>query len=67
MQALLPRAVEVRTDPELMPSPDAAAATAQRAGRSPRELFADYLDSIGHADDGVRDLFDDLYEEVIAP
>jgi DNA repair protein SbcD/Mre11 len=66
VQALLPRAVEVRIDPELMPSPDAATQTAQRAGRSPRELFADYLDSIGHADDGVRDLFDDLYEEVHA-
>jgi exonuclease SbcD len=64
VQALLPRAVEVRIDPELVPGAGASVRTAQRAGRSPRELFADYLDSIGHADDGVRGLFDELYEEV---
>jgi exonuclease SbcD len=64
VQALLPRAVEVRIDPEMMPGSATAARTAARAGRSPRELFADYLDSIGHCDDGVRELFDDLYEEV---
>ncbi|GAA4731560.1 exonuclease SbcCD subunit D [Phytohabitans rumicis] len=64
VQALLPRALEVRIDPDMLPSSDAAARAAQRSGRSPRELFADYLDSRGHADDGVRDLFDKLYEEV---
>ncbi len=37
---------------------------AQRAGRSPRELFGDYLDSRGNAEDGVRELFDELYDEV---
>jgi DNA repair protein SbcD/Mre11 len=66
VQALLRRAVEVRIDPEMMPGSAAAARSAQRAGRSPRELFADYLDSIGHSDDGVRELFDQLYEEVHA-
>jgi exonuclease SbcD len=64
VQALLPRAVEVRIDPEMMPGFGTATGTAQRAGRSPRELFADYLDSIGHSDEGVRGLFDQLYEEV---
>jgi exonuclease SbcD len=62
VQELLPRALEVRIDPELLPNPGTAR-TVRRAGRSPRELFADYLDSRGHADDGVRELFDELYEE----
>lgn len=62
VQQLLPRALEVRIDPELLPPPGAAR-PARRAGRSPRELFADYLESRGHADDGVRELFDELYEE----
>ncbi|MFI6132449.1 exonuclease SbcCD subunit D [Micromonospora sp. NPDC051141] len=64
VQELLPRALEIRIDPELMPTPGSGARTAQRAGRSPRELFADYLGSRGHADDGVRELFDELLEEV---
>jgi DNA repair protein SbcD/Mre11 len=64
VQALLPRAVEVRIDPEMISGSGSSASAAQRAGRSPRELFADYLDSIGHADEGVRELFDELYEEV---
>jgi exonuclease SbcD len=62
VQALLPRALEVRIDPDMVPD-NTATRAAQRAGRSPRELFADYLDSRGHADDGVRELFDELYAE----
>jgi DNA repair protein SbcD/Mre11 len=64
VQQLLPRAVEVRIDPDMIPGAGSGASAAQRAGRSPRQLFADYLDSIGHSDDGVRELFDELYEEV---
>jgi exonuclease SbcD len=64
VQELLPRALEIRIDPELIPAPGSGARTAQRAGRSPRELFADYLGSRGHDDDGVRELFDELFEEV---
>ncbi|SDY45701.1 Exodeoxyribonuclease I subunit D [Micromonospora pattaloongensis] len=64
VQALLPRAVEVRIDPEMMPTTQSSARAAQRAGRSPRELFGDYLEQRGHVDDGVRELFDTLYEEV---
>ncbi|MFI7022322.1 exonuclease SbcCD subunit D [Micromonospora sp. NPDC049900] len=64
VQELLPRALEIRIDPELVPAPGSGTRIAQRAGRSPRQLFADYLDSRGHADDGVRELFDELIEEV---
>ena len=66
VQELLPNALEVRVDPDMVP--DAAGARmAQRAGRSPRELFGDYLDSRGHADEGVQELFDTLYDEVSSP
>ncbi|QDY07239.1 exonuclease SbcCD subunit D [Micromonospora sp. HM134] len=64
VQELFPRALEIRIDPELLPAPGSGTRVAQRAGRSPRELFADYLGSRGHEDDGVRDLFDELLEEV---
>jgi DNA repair protein SbcD/Mre11 len=65
VQALLPRALEVRIDPEFAPPRAGTSPAARRAGRSPRDLFADYLDRAGHGeDDGVRDLFDRLYEEV---
>jgi exonuclease SbcD len=62
VQELLPNALEVRIDPEMMPK--AGERMAQRAGRSPRQLFGDYLDSRGNAEDGVRELFDELYDEV---
>jgi exonuclease SbcD len=64
VQQLLPRALEVRIDPELVAASAVGARTAPRAGRSPRDLFADYLASRGHTDDGVRELFDELLEEV---
>ena len=62
VQELLPNALEVRVDPDMLP--EAKQEVAQRAGRSPRELFADYLDSRGTTEEGVRELFDELYEEV---
>jgi exonuclease SbcD len=65
VQELLPRALEVRVDPEMLPA-RGAPRVARRTGRSPRELFADYLRDAGHADDGVRELFDELHEEVEA-
>jgi exonuclease SbcD len=64
VQDLLPRALEVRIDPELLPAAGATGRTAARAGRSPTQLFADYLAARGHADDRVQDLFEELYEEV---
>jgi exonuclease SbcD len=63
VQELLPNALEVRIDPDMVPDPRSRQA-AQRAGRSPRQLFADYLDSRGAGEEGVRELFDELYEEV---
>jgi DNA repair protein SbcD/Mre11 len=63
VQELLPNALEVRIDPDMMPD-RTAAHLAERAGRSPRQLFRDYLDSRGTAEDGVRELFDELYDEV---
>ncbi|NLU80414.1 exonuclease SbcCD subunit D [Micromonospora sp. HNM0581] len=64
VQQLLPGALEIRIDPELVPAPGTGTRVAQRSGRSPGQLFADYLDSRGHADEGVRELFDELIEEV---
>ncbi|GIJ80327.1 Exodeoxyribonuclease I subunit D [Micromonospora phaseoli] len=64
VQQLFPRALEIRIDPELVPTPGSGTRVAQRSGRSPRQLFADYLDSRGHADEGVQELFDELFEEV---
>jgi DNA repair protein SbcD/Mre11 len=68
VQELLPRALEVRIDPAVLAAatPDADQPRAQRAGRSPRELFGAYLDSKGHADPAVAALFDKLYGEVSA-
>jgi exonuclease SbcD len=63
VQALLPRALEVRIDPELLPAAESAQRPA-RAGRSPRDLFSDYLGGRGHADPAVEQLFNRLYEEV---
>ncbi|MBO4207169.1 exonuclease SbcCD subunit D [Micromonospora echinofusca] len=66
VQDLLPRALEVRVDPAMLPTPASRARAAQRAGRSPADLFGDYLASRGQADDGVRELFGELIEEVDA-
>jgi exonuclease SbcD len=63
VQELLPNALEIRIDPDMVPDLKAAQ-MAQRAGRSPRQLFGDYLDSRGNTEDGVRELFDELYDEV---
>lgn len=64
VQALLPRALEVRIDPLALPELDPAPAEPSHAGRSPRELFGEYLSARGVADDAVTNLFDRLYEEV---
>ncbi|MEU4425418.1 exonuclease SbcCD subunit D [Actinoplanes sp. NPDC024001] len=63
VQDLLPNALEVRIDPDMLPN-RTGERSAERAGRSPRELFGDYLDSRGNAEEGVRELFDELYDEV---
>jgi len=42
-------------------------AIAERIGRSPRELFGEYLADRGEDDPRLRSLFDELLEEIYAP
>jgi exonuclease SbcD len=68
VQEMLPRALEVRIDPEILADIDPGAARATRqAGRAPGEMFADYLATQGHADPDVGALFDQLYAELDGP
>lgn len=68
VRALLPRALEVRIDPLALPDAVAGAqpagSPAGRVGRSPYELFDEYLAAKGIADDAVGQLFRQLHEEV---
>jgi exonuclease SbcD len=64
VQQLLPNALEVRIDPGVLPEPASGRPRAQRAGRTPGELFADYLGRLGHADEATVALFHRLHEEV---
>ena len=66
VQELLPSALEVRIDPDMVPRPEGRRRRPSGPAARPRQLFGDYLDSRGHADDGVRELFDELYDEVSA-
>jgi exonuclease SbcD len=68
VQAALPRSLEVRIDPRMLPDPATAdrAGTA-RAGRSAGELFADYLTQRGHADEATVALFHRLHDDVVSP
>jgi exonuclease SbcD len=66
VQALLPQALEVRIDPQLLADLAPAERPSHRAGRSPAELFGDYLTTAGVADEAVTTLFGRLYEEVSA-
>jgi exonuclease SbcD len=65
VQSLLPNALEVRIDPRMLPDAGAAKPRVQRAGRSPGQLFADYLSQKGHADPATVDLFHRLHGEVV--
>ena len=65
VQEMLPRALEVRIDPEILAEVDPSKSRAKRpTERSPGEMFADYLAAQGHADPDVSALFDTLYAEV---
>jgi len=63
VRALFPNAVDVvlagSSDGSALPPPET------RAGRSPRELFDAYLQSVGVDDDSLTALFDELYEEAV--
>jgi exonuclease SbcD len=65
VREVLPNAVDVVIDrkPERADEPREE----PRLGRSPRELFAEYLRERGEDDSGVRALFDELLDEVHAP
>jgi exonuclease SbcD len=64
VQAMLPRALEVRIDPAMLPDGPADRPRAARAGRSPAALFTEYLDQRGHSDEATLALFHRLYGEV---
>ncbi len=64
VQALLPGALEVRIDPELLAATTGNDQRVSRAGRGARQLFGDYLAESGHQDPAVAELFDRLHEEV---
>jgi exonuclease SbcD len=64
VQALLPTALEVRIDPSMLPETATDRPAQARAGRSPTDLFAEYLGTRGHADEATLHLFGRLYEEV---
>jgi exonuclease SbcD len=64
VQSLLPRALEVRIDPSILPESDPATVTVTRTGRSPNDLFAEYLVAKGVADEAVSRLFNELHDEL---
>jgi exonuclease SbcD len=64
VQALLPKALEVRIDPAVLGETATGKPPAQRAGRSPGELFTEYLTRRGHCDGATVALFHRLLEEV---
>jgi exonuclease SbcD len=66
VQALLPRTLEVRIDPLSLPELDASTVRPTRVGRSPEELFGEYLAAKGVADHAVGELFHRLHEDALA-
>jgi exonuclease SbcD len=65
VQEMLPNALEVRIDPDVLAEIDPAAARAPRqANRGATELFNEYLTAHGHVDTAVSELFERLHAEV---
>jgi exonuclease SbcD len=58
--------LEVRIDTDALPALDPAMNPATRTGRSPNELFGEYLSARGVADDAVGTLFNELHDEVVS-
>lgn len=65
VRALLPNAVEVRVDPDLVEMVAGRPAISM-AGRSPRELFAQFLIERGHDADSLLPMFDELHDEAVS-
>jgi exonuclease SbcD len=67
VQEMLPQALEVRIDPDILAEAAPGTNRAPRQiGRSAGELFGEYLTAAGHADPAVAELFDRLHAEVQA-
>ena len=64
VRAVLPRAVDVRVERD--PAAVTTGEFGARRGRTPHELFGDYLTSEGIADERVVTLFDRLHDDVLA-
>ncbi|MGR6967012.1 exonuclease SbcCD subunit D [Geodermatophilus sp. URMC 61] len=60
----LPNALEVRIDPEFAAPLHDRRPAADRTGRTPRELFAEYCAEAHVTDDRVLALFDELHDEL---
>lgn len=65
VRELFPEVVDVVVEVPERLAP--AAARAERAGRAPRDLFAEYLSERRASDERLLDLFDELLEEAHAP
>ena len=63
----LPNAVDVQVSKRYPKRDDTDRAHPTRIGRSPRELFHEYLSERGEDDAQLKALFDELLEEVYAP
>ena len=63
----LPNAVDVQVSKRHPKHDDTDRARPTRIGRSPRELFHEYLSERGEDDAQLKALFDELLEEVYAP
>jgi exonuclease SbcD len=64
VRALFPRAVDVRVEVDVPAS--LGHERTSRRGRSPHELFAEYLTTEGIDDPRVVRLFDRLYDDAVA-
>jgi DNA repair protein SbcD/Mre11 len=65
VRALLPNAVEVRVAPEV-PAGMPVGASDARSGRSPRELFTQFLLERGYDTGSLLPMFDELHDEAVS-
>jgi exonuclease SbcD len=68
VRALVPNAVEVTVVSDVERDPRARPDARDHVHRTPRDLFGEYLDSVGAArDPALLALFDDLHDQAVAP